>query len=108
VQRGPLVYCLEQIDQPEGVALKDVALNLGAKSSTQFQEEFRKDLLGGIILLRHAGAAFGEPAERSLLYFRYSGEPRKSRPASLTFIPYYAWANRTATPMQVWTPISRA
>ncbi len=108
VQRGPLVYCLEQIDQPEGVALKDVALNLGAKSSTQFQEEFQKDLLGGIILLRHAGAAFGEPAERSLLYFRYSGEPRKSRPASLTFIPYYAWANRTATPMQVWTPISRA
>src|SRR6266568_2206600 len=107
VQRGPLVYCLEQIDQPEGVALKDVALNLGAKSSTQFQEEFQKDLLGGIILLRHAGAAFGEPAERSLLYFRYSGEPRKSRPVSLTFIPYYAWANRTATPMQVWTPISK-
>jgi len=28
VQRGPLVYCLEQIDQPEDVALKDVALQL--------------------------------------------------------------------------------
>src|SRR5213079_110209 len=28
VQRGPLVYCLEQMDQPEGLPLKDVALNL--------------------------------------------------------------------------------
>jgi len=107
VQRGPLVYCLEQIDQPEGVALRDVALKLGPKSSAQFQEEFQKELLGGIILLRHAGAAYGESAEHSLLYFRYSGEPRKSRPVSLTFIPYYAWANRTATPMQVWTPIAQ-
>ncbi len=105
VQRGPLVYCLEQIDQPDGVALKDVALNLGPKSSAQFQEEFQKDLLGGIIVLRHAGADYGESAERSLLYFRHSNEARTSKPLSLTFIPYYAWANRTATPMQVWTPI---
>jgi DUF1680 family protein len=107
VQRGPLVYCLEQIDQPEGVALKDMALNLGPKSHAQFQEEFQKDLLGGIIVLRHAGADYGESAERSLLYFRHSNEARKSKPLSLTFIPYYAWANRTATPMQVWTPISK-
>jgi uncharacterized protein len=107
VERGPLVYCLEQIDQPQGVALKDVALNLGAKSSASFQEEFQKDLLGGVLLLRHAGAALGESAEHSHLYFRYSGELRKSKPVSLTFIPYYAWANRTATPMQVWTPVSK-
>jgi DUF1680 family protein len=106
VQRGPLVYCLEQIDQPEGVAVKDVALNLGPKSSAQFQEDFEKDLLGGILVLRHAGAAYGESAEHNLLYFRFSGETRRSKPVNLTFIPYYAWANRTATPMQVWTPIT--
>ena len=108
VQRGPLVYCLEQIDQPASVPLKDVALNLGPKSSTQFQEEFQKDLLGGITLLRHPGAAYGESSEQGHLYFHYSGEPRKFKPISLTFIPYYAWANRTATPMQVWTPLSQA
>jgi DUF1680 family protein len=107
VQRGPLVYCLEQIDQPQGVTLKDVALNLGTKSDATFQEEFQKDLLGGVLLLRHAGAVYGESAEHRHLYFRYSDEPRKSKPVSLTFIPYYAWANRTATPMQVWTPLSR-
>jgi uncharacterized protein len=108
VQRGPLVYCLEQIDQSEGVALKDVALNLGPSSNSPFHEEFQKDLLGGVLLLRHAGAAFGESAEQRQLYFRYSSEPRKSKPVSLTFIPYYAWANRTATQMQVWTPLSQA
>ena len=108
VQRGPLVYCLEQVDQPEGVPLRDVALNLSPKSGAQFQEEFRNDLLGGIILLRHAGAAYGESVEQSRLYFPYSSEPRKSQSVSLTFIPYYAWANRTATPMQVWTPVSQA
>src|SRR5882724_4923622 len=108
VQRGPLVYCLEQIDQPASVPLKDVALNLGPKSSTQFQEEFQKDLLGGMTLLRHPGAAYGESSEEGHLYFHYSGEPRKSKPISLTFIPYYAWANRTATRMQVWTPLSQA
>jgi len=108
VQRGPLVYCLEQIDQPDGVALKDVALNLGTKANTQFHEEFQKELLGGVLVLRHAGAAYGESAEQRRLYFRYSSEPRKSKSVSLTFIPYYAWANRTATPMQVWTPLSQA
>ena len=108
VQRGPLVYCLEQIDQPEGVALKDVALQLGPNSNAPFQEEFQKDLLGGVLLLRHAGAAYGESAEHRQLYFRYSGALRKSKPVSLTFIPYYAWANRTATLMQVWTPLSRS
>jgi uncharacterized protein len=108
VQRGPLVYCLEQMDQPEGVVLKDVALNLGAKSGVQFQEEFQKDLLGGILTLRHGGSAYAEPADRSALYFRYSSEPQKSHPVLLTFIPYYAWANRVATPMQVWTPLVKA
>jgi DUF1680 family protein len=107
VQRGPLVYCLEQIDQPEGVPLRDVALELGPKSSAQFQEEFQKDLLGGILLLRHAGAAYGESVEQGKLYFRYSPGPRKSRTVALTLIPYYAWSNRTATPMQVWTPVSQ-
>jgi len=108
VQRGPLVYCLEQIDQPTGVALRDVALSLGTKSGGAFQEEFQKDLLGGVLVLKHSGAALAESAEQQRLYFPYSGKPRESHPVSLTFIPYYAWANRTATPMQVWTPVARA
>jgi hypothetical protein len=108
VQRGPLVYCMEQIDQGEGVALKDVALTAGKDSSRGFEEAFEKDLLGGVLVLRHPGAVYEESADRSSLYFSHNAPPRKSRPVRLTFIPYYAWANRAQTPMQVWTPLARA
>ncbi|MGB6979768.1 MAG: beta-L-arabinofuranosidase domain-containing protein, partial [Candidatus Acidiferrales bacterium] len=53
VQRGPLVYCMEQMDQPNGVALADVALDLGHKPTGEFHSEFRSDLLGGVMVLQH-------------------------------------------------------
>jgi uncharacterized protein len=106
VQRGPLVYCMEQIDQ--GVALKNVALDVDEKTGGQFQEKFEKDLLGGVLVLRHSGAAYEESPDRSSLYFSHNVPPRKSRSVQLTFIPYYAWANRAQTTMQVWTPMARA
>jgi hypothetical protein len=108
VQRGPLVYCMEQIDQGEGVALKDVALSAYKGSNAKFEEKFDKELLGGVLVLRHNGAVYEESADRSSLYFSHNAPPPKSRPVQLTFIPYYAWANRVQTPMQVWTPLARA
>ena len=108
VQRGPLVYCMEQIDQGEDVALKNVALSAGKDASNGFEETFEKDLLGGVLVLRHPGAVYEESPDRSGLYFSHNAPPRKSRPVRLTFIPYYAWANRVQTPMQVWTPMARA
>ncbi len=108
VQRGPLVYCLEQLDQPEGVPLYDISLDLRPKASSQFQEEFQSDMLGGIVVLRHVGAATEKSASGGKLYYPYTPNPAQSREVELRFIPYYAWANRAATPMQVWTPILRA
>jgi DUF1680 family protein len=108
VQRGPLVYCLEQLDQPEGVLLADVRLDGNHKSSSPFHEEFRDDLLGGVLVLKCAGALDDRSGSSSRLYFRYNQEIPKTRTTTLTFIPYYAWANRAATPMQVWTPVVKA
>jgi DUF1680 family protein len=108
VQRGPLVYCMEQIDQGEGVALKDVALSADKASNAKFEEKFDKELLGGVLVLRHNGAVYEETADRGSLYFSHNAPSPKSRPVKLTFIPYYAWANRVPTPMQVWTPVARA
>jgi uncharacterized protein len=108
VQRGPLVYCLEQLDQPEGVPLYDVSLDLRQNSSSQFHEEFQSDLLGGIVVLKHMGAVDKKSASNRKLYDRYSPNTTQGRPVELRFIPYYAWANRAPTPMQVWTPILRA
>jgi uncharacterized protein len=108
VQRGPLIYCMEQIDQGEGVALRDVALTAEKNASSGFEEKFESDLLGGVLVLRHPGAVYQESADRRNLYFSHSAPPRKSRTVQLMFIPYYAWANRVQTPMQVWTPLARA
>ncbi len=106
IQRGPLVYCMEEVDQPSGVDLVDVALDLGQDPGSGFHTEYRKDLLGGITVLQHEGVAVDSGADKAL-YSRYSGR-RKSRRVPLTFIPYYAWANRQASSMQVWTPVFRA
>jgi len=37
----------------------------------------------------------------------YSADAPIARPVDLTFVPYYAWANRAPTPMQLWTPVLR-
>jgi uncharacterized protein len=101
IQRGPLIYCLEEIDQPSGISLSDVAVNPGRKPVEQFQTEFRNDLLGGMVVLHHTGAVFERGAAGKALYSRYGNEARTQK-VPLTFIPYYAWANRQATSMQVW------
>jgi len=108
VQRGPLVYCLEELDQPAGVAMSDLAVALGQKPQTQFQTEMKNDLLGGVVVLHHAGVAYDRTASRNALYSRYGGGQTPSRGVPLTFIPYYAWSNRQETSMQVWTPVVTA
>jgi hypothetical protein len=105
VQRGPLVYCLEGLDQSEGISLSDVALNVGKRPEAEFQSEFRSDLLDGVLVLHHTGVVYENGASRNGLYSRYNGESAKTRRVPLTFIPYYAWSNRMATAMQVWTPL---
>lgn len=102
IQRGPLIYCLEEIDQPSGVLLSDVAVDPGHHPADQFQPEFKNDLLGGMVVLHHNGAVYEHGASERLLYSRYNGQSPQTRRVPLTFIPYYAWANRQATFMQVW------
>lgn len=108
VQRGPLVYCLEQLDQPDGVGLFDVALDVRAERSSNFEEELQSDLLGGVVVLKHRGAVTDKSASSEVLYQNYTAKKPEVKQVDLRFIPYYAWANRAATPMQVWTPVLRA
>jgi len=79
-----------------------VAVNPGRHPGEQFQSESRSDLLGGMVVLHHTGAVYEREASEKSLYSRYGAESTKSRKIPLTFIPYYAWANRQATSMQVW------
>jgi DUF1680 family protein len=107
VQRGPLVYCLEQLDQADGVQLFDVSLDVRQKDTSAFHEEFRGDLLGGIVVLKHTGAVSVKSNSHRSLYRSYTAEVPEARQVELSFVPYYAWANRVPTPMQVWTPVVR-
>ena len=100
VERGPLVYCLEQQDQAAGKALFDLSLTSGT-----FESEFKLDLLGGVLVLRHPGAAAARPLNTRPLYSpARAGADDARTPVTLTFIPYYAWANREPQPMVVWVP----
>jgi DUF1680 family protein len=95
VLRGPVVYCAESMDLPEGVALSNVRLPRDAA----WQIERRFDLLGGVTLLRTQARSVTPPRGDGLYRPLTSGQGRKF---PLTLIPYYAWNNREETEMSVW------
>ena len=108
VQRGPVVYCMEQLDQPEGAALADLSLALQPTLGHEFQAEYQAGLLDGVTVLSHTGAAREVSTNREPLYMPASPNAPRTRPENLTLIPYYAWANRKEAAMQVWVPYTRA
>jgi DUF1680 family protein len=106
VERGPLVYCLESADQPALGPLFDAELTA---PSEPFRETFDADLLSGVLVLRHKGALAEKPFADEPLYQGFTrpfGPQFKS--VDLSFIPYYAWANRGFTSMEVWVPVDQA
>jgi DUF1680 family protein len=105
VQRGPLLYCLEQMDQEEQGSVFDVVLPAVPDPSLGFASEFRPDMLGGIVVLKHKGMARVKPLSEEPLYQTIGRTPRgEEKEVNLTFIPYYAWANRLPGSMEVWIP----
>jgi uncharacterized protein len=107
VRRGPVIYCMEGIDQPSGTTLSDISIRVGDKPGAEFQHEYAKDLLDGIVVLHQTGAAYETASANEALYAPMTSAPPKTKLAKLTFIPYYVWANRQPTPMQVWTRYMR-
>ena len=105
VQRGPLLYCLEQVDQEEKGSIFDATLSASAGPNWGFTSEFRADILGGIMMLKHSGTATAKPLSEEPLYRPLEGTAQsKPKEVTLTFIPYYAWANRLPGAMEVWIP----
>ena len=45
--RGPIVYCLESTDLPEGTKVSDISI----LSGTVFKSRYDKELLGGTVVL---------------------------------------------------------
>ncbi|HXC98005.1 MAG TPA: beta-L-arabinofuranosidase domain-containing protein [Verrucomicrobiae bacterium] len=97
IQRGPIVYCLEQCDQRAPVT----SLSLPMDADLRIE---KTKLFGGITVIRGIGASTEAPNTGRALYLRATAVPSKR--TEITAIPYFAWDNRQAGPMKVWLPVS--
>lgn len=107
VQRGPLVYCMESIDQPHG-SLDQITLCAEPGSEKHFREVFEPKVLGGVVTLETSAvistASFrGREASLYAPLDQLGGE---SRHATVRLLPYYTFANRADSAMKVWIPYS--
>lgn len=98
VMAGPVVYCLEGADLPEGVTINDVALPADADLAPVAGD----GMFAGMTLLR-AEMPRRAPWEGEALYAPVEVENHGTVPATL--IPYFAWNNRDDNTMAVWLPL---
>jgi DUF1680 family protein len=88
LQRGPVVYCLEGVDN--GGQVRNLALPPDAKLSSVF----RKDLLGGVTVVTGEALAVTRGPDKKLV----------TKPVKFQAVPYSVWDNREPGPMVVWLP----
>ncbi|WP_062217877.1 glycoside hydrolase family 127 protein [Streptomyces sp. NBRC 109706] len=108
VERGPLVYCVEAIDQPppaEGLGLDDLVVDQGAGLGLAE----RDDLPGGVTGLTLTARPRPRPVDDAAPWWPYhdaagTAPAPEDPPLTLTAIPYYAWANRAPSAMRIWLP----
>jgi hypothetical protein len=84
IERGPLVYCFEQADQPPGVAVDDLVVTAGAPLAER--EETLPGVGPSVQVTAPARSATGDT------------------PATAVAIPYFQWDNRDRGAMRVWLP----
>lgn len=95
IQRGPLVYCLEEADN--GPNLHAVSL----AADPAFDVSYDETLLGGVNVITARGRGLPDHSSNPELY-NATGETPAPTERKLTFVPYYSWANREAGEMIVW------
>jgi len=93
IMRGPLVYCLEGVDN--GERLWDVALAADAR----LESVREPDLLGGVVCVMADALVRNINGWDEALY-RPAGTPLVER--RIRAVPYYAWSNRDPGQMVVW------
>jgi DUF1680 family protein len=100
LMRGPILYCVEGVDNP-GLDPRDLVL----PDEAPLSEEFRPDLLGGVVVLT-GGAEVSSPDRgwdgRLYRTVLPGSDQKPSDTTELTAVPYHAWANREAGSMRVW------
>ncbi|MDQ8197664.1 glycoside hydrolase family 127 protein [Pelagicoccus enzymogenes] len=100
VKYGPLVYCVESNDLPQGVDLMDLALSLDAaeKGAVFGRKQIANTTVTTVTL--PAWHLNSEGWKSKSLYRKAS--KTQAKPIQLEFVPYYAWGNRGDTDMTIW------
>ncbi|MDX2605115.1 glycoside hydrolase family 127 protein [Streptomyces caniscabiei] len=104
VQRGPLVYCAESVDLPEG---NDVdAVRVDTSVDPEDGPGGTADTAGTVVVAGEVAGGAG-PSERAWPYEPLGHAPQEPPPAERTgivLVPYHSWANRGPSTMRVWLP----
>ena len=95
IMKGPLVYCLEEIDNGDNLACTFVS------SKTKLEEEFDNSTLGGTTRISFDGYRLKDEGwDSSTLYGELENEFEEVK---LTAIPYCYWGNRKKNEeMLIW------
>jgi uncharacterized protein len=103
VERGPVVYSLQQADQGN-ISLSDLVMRSNSTGST----EVRKDFLGGTTVVKVPGfAADKPPATQPLYSYAKEGYFGARRPVTLVLAPYWTVGTRETENVETWIPTLR-
>ena len=100
IKRGPLVYCVEQVDNP-GYDVWDLTIS----SNVRLKARFRPNMLNGVVVIEGEAFMLDESIWKGHLYLPMDKAELRLKPTRFVAIPYYAWANRKPGPMIVWIRI---
>jgi DUF1680 family protein len=98
MERGPLVYCIEQTDQSADV--DDIRVN----SHVPIKSVWEEGICGGVVALRAEGGVLDARELEGGLYREVKRVATPLQRTEVTAIPYYAWGNRGPSKMRVWIP----
>jgi DUF1680 family protein len=102
IQRGPVVYCLESADLPEGVRVLEVHI----PADIELRPRIDSQLLGERVVVLEGQATRIPQGEWSRQLYRDLQDPEPER-IDIRLVPYYAWGNRAEGEMTVWIPLLR-
>ncbi|MBM7685116.1 MAG: uncharacterized protein PWP07_962 [Epulopiscium sp.] len=94
VMKGPLVYCMEEVDNESNLPAYYI------DTSSKLLEYYDKELLGGTVVIKCEGKKVTQ--EGWDVNQLYSEQKITSEQKMLTFIPYPYWGNRKTGEMLVW------
>ncbi len=97
IQRGPLVYCVESLDN--GVGLQRFVLDLEAPAEASFDPK----LMGGCVRILAPGWREDDWPETGEGFPPYAARKRGLKRVGIVAVPYHLWGNRApGGEMRVW------